>query len=427
MSLTPEEEKKIREQIRKELEKKENNLLKNKDKESIERKKLADAEVRALIKAEEEEKFYKERGFVQYKNRYGETEWLTPEEVKKRRTARKKRRPSRTQAKKRRKLLKILINVSIFAIVGFAVLYIYKYQPPSKSEYGTVVIQSDIAGARIFANGRELDKFTPDSIGQVRPGHYYVSVYKEGYTVWPPMLSVSVKANKLVQAKFSLMQSSIMSKVIINTNIPGFDLYIDGIRTDFKDNQVDVTAGYHVIAVVKKGHISTPLYQRVLIEPEKIMELNFEFSQPEEVAYLHISSSMGSEYVYIDQEFTGLKANGKLISLKPGLYDVSVRENGYISSPSTEMINLLPDEKELLVFRSVKSDESRIVTVQTKNPGAIAIVDGKYQPYVSPLINLELSPGSHYLNFVREGELYSEGDIYIDLNKLIDEKLMFDF
>ncbi|MFQ5582939.1 MAG: hypothetical protein ACE5GL_00715, partial [Calditrichia bacterium] len=175
MPLTPEEEKKLREEIRKKLEEREKRRQESKSTEEAERLRRLEEQLRAQIKAEEEEKYYTGKGYVRYVNRYGETEWIPKEEAERRHGERRsKRKPSRTKKKKMKRMLRLAMNILVFVIAGIVVLFVYKKMKPGKTPgYGKVVVQSDIPGARIFANGRELDALTPDTMGHIGPGRSY--------------------------------------------------------------------------------------------------------------------------------------------------------------------------------------------------------------------------------------------------------------
>jgi hypothetical protein len=76
MALTPEEEKRLREQIRNELRERERRMLESKQKEETNRQKNLESRIRQQIVEEEEERYFTEQGYVKYVNRYGGVEWL---------------------------------------------------------------------------------------------------------------------------------------------------------------------------------------------------------------------------------------------------------------------------------------------------------------------------------------------------------------
>jgi hypothetical protein len=71
MALTPEEEKRLREQIRKDLRERERRMLESNQKEETSRQKNLESRIRQQIVEEEEERYFTEQGYVKYVNRYG--------------------------------------------------------------------------------------------------------------------------------------------------------------------------------------------------------------------------------------------------------------------------------------------------------------------------------------------------------------------
>jgi len=428
MPLTPEEEKKIREEIRKNLEKREKKIKEEKEREQSDRQRHLEERLLAKIREEEEEKYFSERGYTRYVSRYGEVEWLTPDEVHRRDNSRRsKKSSSRRKSRKRKQIIKVGINIGVVVIAAVVMMAILKFGLTTKTEFGALYVSSDVTGAQIYLDGIQMKKFTPDTIFRIEPGKHFVSIYKPGFSSWPPMGAISVKANRTVSINFELRNSIILGKVIIGSENASFDLYMDGIHCKVESGSVDVPIGYHVFTAVKEGYITQPAFYRVLVKEKTPQEINFNFKKGEELGYLQISTVRESEYVYIDQSFTGVKANGETISIPAGTYEITVRENGYICEPESRIVEVSPGGKQLIVFNSRSAKKSESIRIATKKPGAILILNGKWLPFVTPLRDFEISEGTHYLNLMRGEKLFSEKDIAVDLTKIKNNEIYFDF
>lgn len=428
MPLTPEEEKKLRQEIQQELERREQSLRENKQKEEEERRRRLEQRMREKIREEEEERFFREKGYVKYLNHQGLVEWLTAEEAERRQQVRRKKKSSSRHRKYQKKRLRqIIINSAIGVLAVMILLVLYKFNPGKGAEYGSIIVQSDVPGAQIYLDGMELHAFTPDTLRKISPGTHYLSVHKDGFTSYPPMAAISVAATKTAAINFSLKNAGFMGQVIIESNLSNFDLYIDGLPHKMTQSRVEVPIGYHVFSTVKTGYIASPSYQRVLVERDRSKSLRFQFNLEEEIGYLQISSNRQNEYIYLDNKFTGLKTTGRAFAVKAGTYEVSVRENGFISSPGSKLINLLPNERKILVFRSQAVEERQSVNIFSEMPGAAIIIDGAWTPFVTPVQGLRLSPGSHFINLMRGDSLFSHKDVLVDADKLNNENLKFTF
>jgi hypothetical protein len=428
MALTPGEEKKLREEIRKDLDKREIELKENREQKEEERLRKLDKQLREKIREEEEEKYFTERGYAKYTNHQGLVEWLTQEEAEQRKKRRRsKRGSSRHKKHQEKRTIHIVSNIGIIFVAGMILLFLYKFNLSGGSSYGSITINSDVPGCKIFLDGIEVNSFTPHTLNKVSAGIHFVSVYKEGFSAWPPMTSVSVSKNKTIFADFTLEHSTFLGEIIIESNLADYDLYIDGLHFETTGARLQIPIGYHIIAIVKAGYLAAPSYQRVLVERNGLKTLRFELNPEESIGYLQISSNRKNEYIYLDGRFTGIKAQGKPLPVKAGTYEVSTRENGYLTTPETRILNLLPDEKKLVVFHSIPVSDRNSVNITTTLPGAAITLNGDWTSFVTPARNLELSPGSHYLNFMRGESIYSAKDILIDTAQLKNNNVKIDF
>ncbi len=429
MPLTPEEERRLREKIRKELEERERRIRESKEAEEKERQRRFEERLRMQIREEEEERFYTERGYVKYINHRGGVEWLTPEEAEQRKKRRRSRKPtSRRATMKRRKRIQLAINLGIVFVALATFLYFYKFYPSRGKAVGQLVIQSDIPGARIFVDGIETAYFTPDTIKQIAAGVHYISIYKEGFGVWPPQIRVAVPKGKLAVAKFQLKNAAQMGRITLNTNVPKYSVFVDGIPQAISpEGQLDLPAGYHTVMVVKKGYRSKPNYKRILLQPGETKTLEFLLEPMEERAQVQIFSNHRDAAVYINGKFSGYLANGATIELPPDIYDITVRKNGYTPFPESETISLVDGELETLNFQLRPQTEHHTVQILTREPGATIFIDGQQLPFVTPLFAFDISAGDHFINFMRGDQEYHPGDYFVSNKALLSGKIIADF
>lgn len=430
MPLTPDEEKKLRREIRENLEQRLKREQESKENVDTSRQQKLEERLRQQIREEEEEKFYLDRGFAKYINRRGGVEWLTPDEIEaRRRKRRSKKGSSRRKMRRRSKYLRWAINIAAVGLAMVVFLYLWRYNPIKVKKTGSIVIESNVPGAQVFVNGAEKrDILTPGTLPEISAGAYFISVYKDGYTAWPPMQRVSLQAGKTMIAKFELKSTGRMGKISVKANVTGFQIFVDGVKYPANaDNELEIPAGHHVISAVKKGYLANPHYQYLLVEENAVTNVRFNFAQNSDIGYLKVTSNRSSAYIYLSNQFTGIKANGKAIPVKTGVYEIRLQENGFASIPAAEIITINPDVTKNLSFHL--KPESRVDTLQllTPTPGANVILDGKMLPYVTPVMDLMLSEGTHFINLMREGQLYEAKDMQIDLVKFKDKRVVVDF
>lgn len=430
MALTPEEEKRLREEIRHSLEERLERLKRQKTSFEEGRQKSLEERLRQQIREEEEERFFTDRGFVRYTNHRGETEWLAPEDAEKRGGRRRTRKTSsRRRRRNRRKILQWAVNIGI-VVVGFgAFMLVMKYRPVQKARLGSMVISTDVPGAQIYINGTERPGlFTPDTVSNLAKGNYFISVYKEGFSSWPPMQRVTVEADEQVAAEFTLKTAGRFGQVSVESNLRDFRLYVDGVSLQGDPQKpLQIPAGFHVFTGVREGYLANPLNQRVLVPENKVTRLRINFEKQEEVGHLRVSSNRPSAFVYLDNQFTGLAANGKSFPVAPGLYEVRICENGYGSFPESKLLRVEPGEHYTVSLHMKEEDHVDTLAVITPQPGASIIVDGRWTPFVTPMTELVLSEGLHFLNLQRDGRLLAEKDVPVEVNKLENKQLTLNF
>jgi hypothetical protein len=431
MALTPDEEKRLREQIRSELRERERRMTESKQKEETGRQKNLESRIRQQIVEEEEERYFTERGYVKYVNRYGGAEWLTPEEAEKRQSRRrnKKKSPGRRVKRQKRIILKWVINgsMALFALMVF--MYLLRFNPIKQQTLGSLMIKSDVPGARVYLNGtKKRGFFTPDTLKDLSAGAHFISIYKEGYSAWPPMQRITVKAGKITVTEFKLKSSGVLGTVAIKANINDFQLYVDGIAVPPGENNIiEIPAGYRVLTAVKQGYIVNPPHHRILVKENDTTQLNFHFEKQDDIGYLQISSNSSTSYVFVDNVLTGIKANAGMFPVKEGIYEVRICENGYRSIPEVELITVIPGQTHAISFHMNQEMACDTMQVITPNPGAGIIVDGQWMPYVTPVTELVLSEGIHYLNLMRDDRFYSDKEIALTLNNLTRRNFIVDF
>ena len=411
MALTPDEEKKLREEIRDGLKKRENIIRDTLSDKNTSRQEQMEMRMRQMIREEEEEKYFSERGFVKHKNRYGEIEWLPEEEAEKRRERRRSSSNKGRQSKKEKKsYLPWIINIAVFGLAGFLFLFLLRYNPiKTTAGIGSMKVETEIPGARVFLNGVENKRQTPAEIkGLTAGGTYYVSVYKDGFSSWPPMQKIILDDDNTTSVNFELKNSSLLGNLAVGVNQQDYKLFIDGIQIRQTPGQpLSLPAGYHVVSVVKDGYLATPSYQRILVAPDSTININFDLNVFDEIGYLEVSSNHSDGFVFI---------SGR-IPLKPGLHEIRLCGNGIIASPQTERVRIENGKIVKLDFSQQPAEVVDTMDILQAPAGAVVVLNGVVTPYVTPVTEILLSPGPHFVNLIADNKLLSSSAQHVEAGK----------
>ena len=148
---------------------------------------------RLRVMREEEDAFYAERGLFRYRNHRGETEWLTQDEIAKRKANHRRKRSSLI-----RRLQRQLPSGEFFgflAVIGLLVagfLYFRDGRAPAFRTALEIRVMSNPQGAAVFLDGVSANA-TTDAILPVRKaGPHVISVARPGFRAVPSSVIVNL-------------------------------------------------------------------------------------------------------------------------------------------------------------------------------------------------------------------------------------------
>ncbi|MCB9357081.1 MAG: carboxypeptidase regulatory-like domain-containing protein [Calditrichaeota bacterium] len=190
------EEQKLRELIRRELETREKLLSKDSEEESgftlnfVERQRIIDDEIR---------KYYEAKGnYRRYENEDGEFEWLSEEEIRER----ERQIPIDAEELEvgQRSVRNYFLMIAVLVFVGALLMYIALRQ-----QSGSIQVLSNVPGATIILDGQATEFKTDFVLSNLSPGPHLISIVKSGYGIaGDPARRVEVRAGKEEVVAFML-------------------------------------------------------------------------------------------------------------------------------------------------------------------------------------------------------------------------------
>jgi hypothetical protein len=208
MALSSEEEQRIREEIRSRLAQ---TLEAKQHKEALQeqrRRERTSERDRQRIFEEEEHQFYEAQGLKKYINRHGGVEWLTREEIKKRRRAGREQYHTQKKKKRMRKWMavgRIFILVLIVGGLGGALYKIRSMNVPEEKEPTTVVwVRSNVQGATIYVDERATGMMTDGVLKGLSEGKHIVAVALPGYVAIPDKQEIQIARKDTLELSFEL-------------------------------------------------------------------------------------------------------------------------------------------------------------------------------------------------------------------------------
>jgi outer membrane protein Omp28/PEGA domain-containing protein len=135
-----------------------------------------------------------------------------------------------------------------------------EFIPETEIPTGSIYVNSNITGARIFVNSDSTGKVTPDTIKNIPVGSVIVQVFKDGYLIAPDSISVDVNSDSIVTAMFSLEFITNQGKLFFNSMPDGAEILVNGSSVGkFTPDTVIVAAGIQHTALYKNGFDSLDL------------------------------------------------------------------------------------------------------------------------------------------------------------------------
>lgn len=121
-------------------------------------------------------------------------------------------------------------------------------------ETGSVFVNSNISGARIFVDYDSTGKVTPDTIQNLFTGSHVIQVFKDGYIADPDSITIEVTSESVASAIFSLEALTNQGKLFLKSYPPGAKILVDGSAVGkFTPDTLYLEEGNYQIQLYKNG------------------------------------------------------------------------------------------------------------------------------------------------------------------------------
>ena len=152
---------------------------------------------RRRILREEEDAFYAERGLYRCRNHRGEYEWLTKEDIERRRSRRHRKESGFLKSLLSGSIVRDIANGALVVLVVIALVILFRHRRVEEEVAGQnaeykIEIQSEPPGAAIFVDGVSTGRSTNATVSIRKPGYHDVSVYRPGYRTMPESQRITV-------------------------------------------------------------------------------------------------------------------------------------------------------------------------------------------------------------------------------------------
>lgn len=249
-----------------------------------------------------------------------------------------------------------------------------------KTYSAKLFINSEPEGAKIFLQGTDTEKITPDSLTELEKGDYEITLKNIDFkdTTFVASTFDNIKTTKNVQLK----PADFFGKIILVTNPPNAQIFLDDVYL----NKITVDS----ITNLKYGSynvkLKLPNYRDTTIAVELGRDEHL-MAQVDLVKYvpageIFINSVPEDASIKLNNIVTNLKTPATFKKLYSGTYSVNITEEGFVDT--TIVINLAKDEKKIVTVELKELPPSGKVKINSDPEGATIFLQGNNTQYQTP-------------------------------------------
>lgn len=143
----------------------------------------------------------------------------------------------------------------------------------STMKYGGIFISANESNAKIFMDGTDTQKATPDTLLQIIAGLHTIQVTKPGYICTPPEIAVLVKKDSMASIFFNLQPVVQTGRLIVYSKPEKAAIVIDGqFSGGWTPDTLLLSVGSHELSLVKNGF--KPFLQSIIINADSIASIS---------------------------------------------------------------------------------------------------------------------------------------------------------
>nr|VFK62449.1 MAG: Formylglycine-generating enzyme, required for sulfatase activity, contains SUMF1/FGE domain [Candidatus Kentron sp. TUN] len=294
----------------------------------------------------------------------------------------------------------MVVLVVLLVIVGMGAYYIFHIPPPPQS--AELVVHANVSGGSVYVDDEAVGETGP-TVHNLTPDKHRIRVEKVDYEPFEIQITLVAGERQIVNAWLNSVNEPILpgveeelGELLVNLNIPGGMLYIDGKpKGPIGDTPHTLSPGENEIRIEKVGY--EPFRTRITSVAGERQVINAWLNPVS--SRLIVRSNVSGATVYIDGEAVG-PAGPEAYSLPVGRHQIRVKKKGY--SPYETWITLTAGEKQRVVMARLEPVSSSQLIVKSNVSGAMVFIDGKLVGPASPKAH-DLPLGKYRVRVEKEG------------------------
>ena len=204
---------------------------------------------------------------------------------------------------------------------------------PIAPSLGSVSIQSNPTGAKIYLDGIDTGFVTPKTITSVSTGSHVIRCSLSGYT--DNSQTTTVSAGQTASVNIDLSAPSSTGSISIQSNPTGAKIYLDDVDTGFvtPNTILNVPAGNHNIRCSLGGY--TDNSQTTMVSAGQTASVNIDLAIVPSMGSVSIQSNPTGAKIFLDDTDTGFVTPKTILNVPTGSHNIRCNLGGYIDNSQT--------------------------------------------------------------------------------------------
>ncbi len=278
----------------------------------------------------------------------------------------------------------IALLLLIFVGIGFLVTM-------EKPKTGSLLVKTNIPGSRVYMDDDEFIGYSDKVIKNIPIGTHRFKVEKSQYVATPPVKEVQIVPDSLHVLEFTLkpQSSAVIGYLKVYADYDNAEVIIDdeNMGTLARQNVFPLETGMHRVSVRKKGYVSVPPEDQVIISSgdTTVFFVNLiplsqanrgSRSSTTTLGSLEVTANVSGARIYLNGRDSGKETDYIFTDLPFGKYTVRVVKDGYkVSPPEVQVLLNAANPAGEAQFSLVQNFEEVVIT--TEPVEADIFVDGE--------------------------------------------------
>jgi hypothetical protein len=286
---------------------------------------------------------------------------------------------------------------------------------PTPSQYGSISVESNQAGARIYFNGNYRGT-APLTISDVWPGTYTISAELNGYHTYSTTTSVASGTRSSVYCPLSPLDTT--GSLYVLSDPTNANIYLDAVykgRTPMTITSIAPTT--HILEIDHAGYYDWKSTVEVPAGGTKTVSATLNPMPTSTVGWVYVSSSPGGASVTLDGNPVGqtpYSGSLKLNNIAAGDHTVALSLAGYSPySAQTSVLASTVSEVSAILQPSSPASSTGGLSISSTPAGANVFIDNNFVG-ITPLTQDSVPGGTHTVTIRMEG--YQEYSVSTPVN-----------